>query len=109
MTEQPPPRLLLIEDDPAECRVLELLLSRDGYSVSVAHDGAQGLAIAHHAPPDVVLLDLNMPQLDGFAVLEKLKSDPRTRDVAVLVLSGTIAEKDVVRALKIGATDFINK
>jgi DNA-binding response OmpR family regulator len=109
MSQQPPPRIIVIEDDDSECRVLELLLTREGFGVQIARDGGRGLELAHHAPPDVVLLDLQLPQLDGFAVLERLKADPRTRDVAVIVVSGTTAEKDIVRALKAGATDFVNK
>jgi len=109
MSDQAPPRVLLIEDDDAESRVLEVLLARESFSVRIARDGAEGLSLAQQAPPDVVLLDLHMPGLDGFTVLERLKSDPRTRDASVLVVSGATAEKDVVRALAMGATDFVSK
>jgi DNA-binding response OmpR family regulator len=109
MSEQAPPRLLIIEDDRTEATVLELLLSRQGFSVQVATDAAHGFAIANHAPPDVVLLDLGMPGRDGFSVLEQLKNEPRTRDVSVIVVSGSVVEKDVVRALELGATDYVTK
>ncbi len=109
MTEQPHPRVLVIEDDPAEARILELLLSREGFAIQLANDGTRGFAIACESSPDVVLLDLHMPELDGFSVLGKLKNDPRTRDAEVIVVSGSIVEKDIVHALEIGATDYVTK
>lgn len=109
MSEQPSPRLLIVEDDAAEARVLQLLLAREQFVVEIATHGEAALTIAQRSPPDVVLLDLNIPGIGGFTLLEQLKRDPRTRDVAVLVVSGSSADDDIVRALQIGATDFINK
>lgn len=109
MNDELPPRVLIVEDDPGEARVLELILSREGFVVQHATDGTQGFEVARRTPPDVVLLDLHMPELDGFTLLEKLKNEPRTADVAVIVVSGSIVEKDVVRALEIGATDYVAK
>jgi DNA-binding response OmpR family regulator len=102
-------RVLVIDDGVDELAVLELVLGNEGFLVETAEGGESGLAKARVAPPDVVLLDLHMPGLDGFGVLERLKEDPRTASVSVIVVSGSADEGDVVRALELGATDYVAK
>lgn len=104
----PRPRVLVVDDSPMVRRLLAILLGRD-YEVSLAADGEEALAAAREGPPDLVLLDLVMPGLDGFQVCAALKADPLTQGVPVLVLTALEGEAEEVRALEAGAIDFIQK
>lgn len=99
----------MVDDDHDEREVVQILLERDGFAVSVAADGASALAAVRAEPPDVMLLDLHMPGLDGFQVLDAIKSDPAIAGVGVIVVSASSRESDVVRALERGATDYVAK
>lgn len=106
--EEPRPRVLVVDDSPMVRRLLALLLGRD-HEVALAQDGEEALASARERPPDLVLLDLLMPGLDGFQVCAALKGDPLTQGVPVLVLTALEGEAEEVRALEAGAIDFIQK
>src|SRR5205807_4237600 len=80
-------RVLFIEDDPAVAEMYKLKLELDGYTVTVARDGEEGLQIATDTPPDIIFLDTRLPKMDGFAVLERLRSAERTAEVPVIILS----------------------
>src|SRR5437016_12298544 len=80
-------RVLFIEDDQAVADMYKLKLELDGYSVTVAADGETGVDLALQDPPDMVFLDIRLPSMDGFQVLEVLRSDDRTRYVPVVILS----------------------
>ena len=86
-----------------------LLLARDGYGVSGARHGEAGIELARSTTPDLVLVDLQMPGLDGFGVLAALKSNPSTSDIPIIVVSGSVNDQDIVRALELGATDYVSK
>lgn len=100
-------RILVIDDDPAVTSVLRRGLSYEGYTVAIAADGASGLATARETPPDLVVLDVMMPGLDGLEVLQRL----RAADAAlpVLMLTGKDAPADQVRGLETGADDYMVK
>ncbi len=100
---------LIVEDDPFVGAMVRHRLARAGFAVRQAADGAQGLAAVAEAEPSVVVLDLNLPELNGFQFLERLRSDPATHAVPVLVLTASGAEKDLVRAFSIGANDYLVK
>ena len=101
--------VLFIEDDPAVAEMYKLKLELDGYTVVVARDGEEGLRVAGEAPPDIIFLDTRLPKMDGFAVLEKLRSVDRTRDIPVIILSN-YGERDLVdRGLKLGALEYLIK
>lgn len=101
--------VLLVDDEDSLRMVMKDLLERDGWSVREAADGVQALdAVDRHAP-DVILLDLNLPGLDGYSVLEKLRSRPATRDVPIIVLTAKGDEDNEVRVLEAGANDFLTK
>lgn len=109
-TDQPTaPRVLVIDDGVDELTLMETLLRREGFSVVLADHGERGVELAGSDPPDVILLDLQMPVLDGFSVLALLKGDPKTADIPVIVVSGSTVEKDIVRALTLGAMDYVTK
>ena len=103
------PTILIVDDEAFNVSVLEQELEDLGYATLSAADGAQALQqIARHAP-DVVLLDMMMPVLDGFAVLERLKADPATRELAVIVISAAHDLGRVARAIELGAEDYLPK
>ena len=102
-------RVLSVEDDAAVRQFVSAVLRADGYEVLAAADGAAGVAVAAAERPDLILLDLILPYASGFEVLRRLRDDPATRAIPVLVLSTQGGEDDVVRALDAGAEDFLIK
>ena len=103
-------RILMIEDDPDIALSLRLKLERDGgFEVRTAEDGAAGLRMAVDRPPDLVLLDVNLPEMDGFEVCRQLRSDPATAQIPVIMLTARIDESDRVAGLDLGADDYITK
>lgn len=79
--------LLVVDDTPDNLRLLSTMLSERGYKVRKVINGQLALKVASLAPPDLILLDINMPQMNGYEVCEKLKADPQTREVPVIFLS----------------------
>ena len=103
------PRILIAEDDPEIRGVLADILGEDDYEIVVARDGQEALALALGRTPDLVLLDLMMPIVDGREVCRALRSEPRTRDVPVVVLTASSSDDDIVAGFEEGATDYITK
>ncbi len=102
-------RVLFVEDDPTVAQMYRLKLELDGYQVVMAKDGEEGLRLANEVDPDIVFLDIRLPKVDGFSVLEGLRSDDRTRNVPVVILSN-YGEQDLVdRGLKLGALEYLIK
>ncbi|HLH70323.1 MAG TPA: response regulator [Candidatus Dormibacteraeota bacterium] len=102
-------RVLFVEDDPAVAQMYKLKLELDGYTVEVATDGLQGLQMARCHPPDIIFLDIRLPKLDGFGVLEALRQDDRTRAVPVVILSNYSERELVERGLQLGALEYLVK
>ena len=102
-------RVLLAEDDRFLRKAAEAMLRRQGFVVRVAVDGEEALAAVQHECPDLVLLDLIMPKIQGFQVLESLKADPATAHVPVIVLSNLGQDADVARAMAGGAAAYFIK
>ena len=107
--EQPAKRILLAEDDRFLRRAEEAALKRAGFVVLAAADGEEALRMAIAEKPDLVLLDLIMPKLQGFEVLKALKADPATAAIPVVVLSNLGQDGDVQRALEGGAVAYLVK
>lgn len=103
-----PIRILIVDDEPANIQILHAAVSTLG-PVQFARSGEQALKLAKANPPDVVLLDVAMPDLDGFAVTRALRADPATAGMMVVLVSGSSADADVERGLENGADDFIAK
>ena len=102
-------QVLFIEDDPTVAQMYKLKLELDGYTVQMAKDGEEGLQLATELKPDIIFLDIRLPKMDGFAVLENLRSDSVTRNIPVIILSN-YGEKELVdRGLKLGALDYLIK
>jgi two-component system alkaline phosphatase synthesis response regulator PhoP/two-component system response regulator VicR len=102
-------RVLVIEDDRAISYLLRIVLEGDGHEVVLADDGSRGVAAATRRAPDVVILDVMMPFMDGFAVLEALREDARTVSIPVLMLSANQTEAVEERCYRLGAQAFIRK
>ena len=102
-------RILLAEDDRVLRKAAEVTLKRHGFSVLTAADGEAALEMARAEAPDLVLLDLIMPKLQGFEVLRRLKQDPVTEGIPVIVLSNLGQPSDVQAALEAGAVGYFVK
>ena len=109
MTQKKPIKVLIIEDEEALLSVLEHKLVREGYKVSLARDGEQGLSQVKSMRPDFILLDILMPKLDGFGVLESLNADGTIPDLPVIIISNSGQPVEIDRALKLGARDYLVK
>ncbi|MBN9099015.1 MAG: response regulator [Pseudonocardia sp.] len=102
--------VLVVDDDPVNRLLLRRALEREGLTVEVAVDGGEALvALARGAGFDIVLLDIVMPVLDGFEVLARMRADPATAALPVVVISGSDSSADVVRAIGLGADDVLPK
>jgi len=101
--------VLLVEDEEQLRRVMKDLLQREGYTVAEARDGVQALDQVDRFAPDVIILDLNLPGIDGYSVLAQLRSRPATRTIPVVVLTAKGDEDNEVRVFDLGADDFITK
>jgi CheY-like chemotaxis protein len=102
-------KVLLIEDDEFAAEMYRLRLVADGYRVVVGQDGEEGLRMATDESPDFIYLDLRLPGLDGFEVLERLRADPGTRHIPVIILSNYGEPELRERGLKLGALEFLVK
>ncbi len=102
-------RILVIEDDPRTRRLIEFRLRSLGYEISFAEDGGKAMKAAIDEKPDIILLDIMLPVMDGFQVLQKLKLEKETKDIPVIMLTAKVQEKDVVHGLEAGAVDYITK
>jgi len=103
------PTLLVIEDDPDIVELLRYNLEREGYRVLVATDGERGLGDAARHQPDLVLLDLMLPGMDGLEVCKRLRAQDGTRGIPILMLTAKSEETDVVIGLEMGADDYLAK
>ncbi|MFW5701646.1 MAG: response regulator, partial [Bacteroidota bacterium] len=102
--------LILIADDVVNnVKVLRATLEKRGYDISVAYDGISALESARELKPDIILLDVMMPGLDGYEVCEQLKHDPATLDIPVIFLTVKNEINDVLRGFELGSADYINK
>ena len=101
--------ILVVEDEESLRRVLKDLLEMEGYTIVEARDGAEAIEQADRHNPDMILLDLNLPNVDGFTVLRKLRAESRNDDLPIVVLTARGDEDNEVKVLKAGATDFIAK
>lgn len=102
-------RILFVEDDASVAQMYRLKLEMDGYSVDVAEDGVTALEKARTTLPDIIFLDIRLPKLDGFGVLEELRKDPRTAPIRVVMLSNWNEEELIERGRSLGALDHLTK
>jgi DNA-binding response OmpR family regulator len=101
--------ILIIEDDPEAAHILELSLKREGFKISVAMDGTQGVSAIQSSRPDLILLDLMMPDIDGFEVTRRTRANPDTAGIPIIVVSARTQEADKLMAKQVGANGYLTK
>jgi CheY-like chemotaxis protein len=102
-------RILVIDDERTVAHVMRLLLEQRGHEVLVAEDGSRGLALAQRQTPDVILLDLMMPIMDGFATLDALRSNARTTPIPVVIVTALQPDQVEQRCYSLGARAYVRK
>jgi CheY-like chemotaxis protein len=103
------PKILLVEDNEMNRDMLSRRLQRKGYAVVMAHDGEQGLALAKSESPDLILMDISLPKMDGWQVTTLLKSSPETKSIPVIALTAHALSTDRQKAFEIGCDDYDTK
>jgi DNA-binding response OmpR family regulator len=102
-------RILIVDDESQVVALAGEILSSEGYEVDGASNGIEGIEKATAAPPDLILLDVNMPQMDGWEVLRALRADDNTKDVPVAIFTVRTDTRDKIYSLQKGAFDYITK
>jgi CheY-like chemotaxis protein len=102
-------RILVCDDDPVILRLLEVNLQLEGFEVLLAHHGQEALDIATSHRPDLVILDIMMPQMDGYEACERLKSDSATKDIPIVFLSAKAQQSDIDKGREYGVADYLTK
>ncbi len=103
------PRALVVEDEPDVAALLRHHLDREGYEVLLAANGAEAIRLAHEQGVELVLLDLMVPQLNGWEVCRRLKQDPETSAIPIIIVTGRVEEGDKVLGFELGADDYVTK
>jgi len=104
-----PKIILFIEDEPALQKTFGDILKQEGYEMISALDGEEGLRKVKEKKPDLILLDLILPKVNGFDILKQLKADPETEDIPIIVLTNLEGTGDIEKALELGATTYLVK
>jgi CheY-like chemotaxis protein len=102
-------RILVVDDDPRLLHVVSMYLTIEGYEVATANDGEEALRHVDERPPDLIILDVMMPGMDGLEACRRLKRDPGTRSIPVLMFTALSREEDIEEGRSAGADRFINK
>lgn len=109
MVQAPSKRILLVEDETSVREVLKRKLIQDGFDTQVAEDGEEAIASLDKVIPDLILLDVIMPKMNGFDFLEKIRSDKRYNDIPVIIISNLEGDNDRATGKNLGITDYIVK
>ena len=104
-----PPNILIVDDTPANLQLLSGMLKDRGYRVRPVPSGQEALQAAQRIPPDLILLDINMPGMSGYEVCQRLKEDPKLRDIPVLFISALSETAEKVKAFSVGGVDYVTK
>src|SRR5213592_519549 len=104
-----PSRILVIEDEPANIQTLSTILKERGYNINIVTDGRQGLELLERIRPDLILLDIMMPELDGFETCRRIKASTAWREIPIIFLTAKTDTADIVRAFELGAVDYVAK
>ncbi len=109
MEEKTKKKVLIIEDEATLQKALQEVLVAEGYDILSALDGSRGLEMAREENPDLILLDIILPKMDGFEVLKELKSEEKTESIPVIILTNLSDISDIQKALDLGATTYLVK
>ena len=112
MTEKK--RILVVDDEPDFCSIVQGNLEKEGFAVEVAYDGAEGLAKVRANPPDAIVLDVMMPEMDGYAVCKEIKHDPKYKEIPVIMLTAVASHVSSTRyshydGMSMEADDYLPK
>jgi DNA-binding response OmpR family regulator len=105
----PAPTVLVVEDDPVILRLLEVNFELEGFTVLLAHDGAEGIEMARTHRPDVIVSDIMMPHTSGLELVETLKVDVDTKAIPIILLSAKAQTSDLKTGMDVGADDYVTK
>jgi two-component system response regulator MtrA len=103
------PRALIIDDDPSLQRLVQVVFERDGFDVTIASEGSQGVHLALMNPPHVIVLDIMMEGLHGFEVCKMLRANSSMRHTAIIIISGKSYKADIDKAMELGADSYVVK
>lgn len=101
--------VLIVDDNPINLELLERMLSKIGCKLATVNNGVEALDFAKKNSPDLILLDVMMPEMDGYEVCKRLKKDPDTKNIPVIFLTGKAESQDIVRGFEVGGLDFVTK
>src|SRR5206468_5574980 len=104
-----PSRILVIEDEPANIQTLSTLLKERGYNINIATNGRQGLEVLERIRPDLILLDIMMPEIDGFETCRRIKASTALREIPIIFLTAQTDTADIVRGFELRAVDYVAK
>src|SRR5258708_15375564 len=104
-----PSRILIIDDAPANIQTLSTILKERGYNINIATNGRQGLEVLERIRPDLILLDIMMPEMDGFETCRRIKASTAWREIPIVFLTAKTDTGDIVRAFELGAVDYVAK
>jgi two-component system, sensor histidine kinase and response regulator len=102
-------RILIVDDTVENIQLLGNFLKKEGYQISMAQNGLQALESVKAMPPDLILLDIMMPEMDGYETCIRLKEDPETADIPLIFLTAKIETEDILKGFKLGAVDYLTK
>ncbi len=99
-------KILIVEDDQMICSMYKTKFEADGFTCLTANNGPDGLAMAKKEKPDLIMLDVMLPQLDGFSILKEIKADSKTKSIPVIMLTNLGTDEDKAKGEKLGAADY---
>lgn len=102
-------KILVVDDSSVNNFLLENVLEEKGYTLQIAYNGKEALQFIENEPPDLVLLDIMMPGIDGYEILQKMNANSKTRGIPVIMVTSKSEESDRTKALEIGAIDYVMK
>lgn len=102
-------KILVVDDDPYILMSLEFLMKKSGYQVMIARNGQEALDAVHSFMPDLVLLDIMMPDVDGYAICRYIKSEPRLKGIHVVFVSAKTRDADIEKGIQLGASLYVSK
>ncbi len=102
-------KILVVDDEPTIVRLMEFILARQGHEMIVAVNGEEALQKIKTHQPDLVLLDIMMPRIDGYEVAQRLRADPQTAELPIIMLSAKAQDEDIRRGVEVGVDEYITK
>lgn len=101
--------VLIADDFPNNIQILEMILKKEGYRISVAYDGVEALKMVKRTMPDLILMDIIMPEMDGFETCKSIKTSSKTKDIPVIFLTARTETDHIVKGFEMGAVDYVTK